>query len=604
MAGLGALRAGLKDLPGMKDAVRGLTEAEAAKLNKGTAEAFLALRRALPSSGEMASVAQAGGAKKGWYRNSTQALNEVFGEDAPRFTALLAAMSPQTSVESNLINALNTWKNWERAGRPTDRDSIIDIMGDSVEGERGRDSVLGAWVNNSVEALTQDPNSVVLSGPKVDSFMRNLTGVMNEVTNDTWMARYGGQPQTIFSGARSQTDAGKGPGYLAMNSKVRETADRLQQITGEAWDPAEVQETVWSWAYGLRNRDKGAQIMDNLQQLSDQDVAAAPDFGTLLQQPKYAGPLEEIGMDPVGTLANVEPSIAMPNDREIAQMALANDPRNLTQAARRIARGFGQRAAVPLAAGTGALALGQPEDAEAAGLSALRYGDLPESYTRPGTGPTPNQAFATARDSAKNAAANPAEMSAIMDVDEAYALGELSQDEAIAQLQSIGTRFGGNQSGRATPGSMAAAGAVGTAAASPSAWSDELAGAGLAAGSLANAMLTGTGAEGQALLGALSPFLSDEQALAHAERARAQAPAVSMDPRAQPYLQKAGAAVDAIGGALSGFGEDIERGFGQQSPLYQNVAPYRAAYDATGALYEELPERVKLGLGALGNLAF
>jgi hypothetical protein len=58
-----------------------------------------------------------------------KALIHVFGPDAPRFAALLAAMSPQTSVESNLRNALRTWNNWVAAGRPTNREKILTIMG-------------------------------------------------------------------------------------------------------------------------------------------------------------------------------------------------------------------------------------------------------------------------------------------------------------------------------------------------------------------------------------------------------------------------------------------------------------------------------------------
>ena len=63
-------------------------------------------------------------------------------------------------------------------------------MSDSVSGERGEESVMDAWKNNTVRALTaSDPHAIKLSGPKVDSFMRNLTGNMDEVTNDTWQAR-------------------------------------------------------------------------------------------------------------------------------------------------------------------------------------------------------------------------------------------------------------------------------------------------------------------------------------------------------------------------------------------------------------------------------
>jgi len=91
----------------------------------------------LPRARELASVAKAGEAKRGWYRASTQALMDVFGADAPRFASLLAAMSPQTSVEMNLLNALNTWKNWTAAGRPKDPRAINEIMGRSVLGNKG-----------------------------------------------------------------------------------------------------------------------------------------------------------------------------------------------------------------------------------------------------------------------------------------------------------------------------------------------------------------------------------------------------------------------------------------------------------------------------------
>ncbi len=1073
MAALSALRASVRGLRGMRDAVKGLSDAEAAKLNKGTAERFLALRRALPSASEMSSVALAGGSKKGWYRNSTQALQEVFGEDAPRFTALLAATSPQTSVESNLLNALNIWKNWTAEGRPTGRDDILRIMGDSVEGDKGVDSVLDAWVNNSVTALTEpDASNIVLSGPKVDSFMRNLSGVMNEVTNDTWMARYGGQPQTIFGGSKSATDAGKGPGYLAMNSKVRDAADRLQQITGESWDPAEVQETVWSWAYGLRNRDKGQRIMQNLEELTDADVAAAPEFGALMQQPRYRGPLTEAGYQQELERLGERPALIMPDDvNDQAQGALMSDPDDIRRAARRIARGFGERAAVPLAAGVGGAALVQPEEAEAGvtglvksirggefpigvqgvetpqqaanvfaglrkspqeelqalvadaddrplelirhtrgtsnasslelpalmgaiadvpgaqsvwfghnhpsgvlepssadfaatgalssglrpagieprgmlivgpggreatymgagpgtgsydtvqtvpgrgagtipwsqrqfrrlpqglptitsnnelinslgeygpdpgdldnpqagilllnnrnapagalniddpmamrgtqyrdmlraahrgnaiagapiartadeaqnmaramnqagispvdafimpddmdydslagrgvdmqafargpfrsiapmaaagalgagalgsaedaeagplaipraiqrrlderglrmeleeddelyagaqdvsmsvlnqeggviggiqgtaypdrrdlsiaisnlqpeyqgqGIGALMYDAMLEEARRRGSdltsdsmvspdaqrmysrfrdqgydvqqapeaeylgergtlgmasGPVyrvnpemgsqvdPFSSFQAAQELATAAAAGPVEKNQVLDISEEVYMGAITPEEGARRLNQIGTRFGlqadaydniggpARQAGRADPRSMAALGAGGGAMS----LADEATGAMLAAGSVANAALTGIGAEAQVLAGALSPFLSEEETMAYAERARAQPPRVSMDPRAQPYLEGALAGVEAIGGAFDSFGEDVARGFGRQSPLYENVAPYRAVYDAVDEGLEQfwnnLSPSTRLGIEAAGNLA-
>ena len=150
---------------------------------------------------EAAAVSFSARAKRGWYRNSAQAIVNTFGmQDAPRFAALLASMSPQSSVESNATNALNTWVNWVKAGRPVDRASIEKIIGKSVQGE-GVDSALPAWMNNSVASLQHpQPENLQLSGPKVNSFARNLRGHVNDVTLDAWMANYSNLTPEVFSG--------------------------------------------------------------------------------------------------------------------------------------------------------------------------------------------------------------------------------------------------------------------------------------------------------------------------------------------------------------------------------------------------------------------
>jgi hypothetical protein len=81
----------------------------------------------------------------------------------------------------------------------TDADAIRRIMGQSVQGGRGEDSILDAWINNSVTALSSDdPMRIVLSGPKVNSFMLNLVDEVNEVTNDAWIANYTGLLQDLL----------------------------------------------------------------------------------------------------------------------------------------------------------------------------------------------------------------------------------------------------------------------------------------------------------------------------------------------------------------------------------------------------------------------
>jgi hypothetical protein len=176
-------------------------------------------------------------------------------------------------------------------------------MGESVQGNKGEESVLDAWVNNSVRALTaEDPSTVVLSGPKVNSFMLNLQGNVQEVTNDAWMAAFTLVDQKLFAGSLTKGgDPGKGPGYIAMNARTRETAAYLTKLTGETWTPAEVQETIWSWAKTLYEKAGAAGetrsavqlVRDNA--LTDELIASTPDFRTLFHDQRFQPILEQAG---------------------------------------------------------------------------------------------------------------------------------------------------------------------------------------------------------------------------------------------------------------------------------------------------------------------
>lgn len=276
-----------------------LTPAERGKLRSDTAARFVDYFYSLPSADEFAAAAWAGRAKKGWYQESAQAIAQVFGADAPRFAALLAAMSPQNSVQTNLLNTLNTWKNWIEGGRPQTREAIVQVMGRSVEGTGGVNSVLDAWINNSVRALTtENPGEDSLSGPKVDSFMRNLLGNVDEVTNDAWMANFALVDQKMFAGKLSKSDAGKGPGYLAMSAKVRHAAKVLTEKTGEEWTPSEVQETIWSWAktlYEAQTAESTASDVLYNEELTDDMIRATPDFKGLFHDAKYEKILRDAG---------------------------------------------------------------------------------------------------------------------------------------------------------------------------------------------------------------------------------------------------------------------------------------------------------------------
>ena len=234
-------------------------------------------------------MAKLGDPKRGWYRASTQAIMDVFGPDAPRFASLLAAMSPQTSVESNLINTLNTWKNWTAAGRPTDAKAIRQIMGSSVQGTKGEESVLEAWAANASRVLSaDDPLKVTLSGPKVDSFYRNLADDVYRVTNDAWMAGGLGVGQELFSGSPTAVqlmrgDPGLTPGYIGTSARVREAGQMANML------PSEAQETTWSVYMPLyeKQAQTGLGARDIIQRglLTPDVIRGTPDFATLLKNP-------------------------------------------------------------------------------------------------------------------------------------------------------------------------------------------------------------------------------------------------------------------------------------------------------------------------------
>lgn len=286
-----------------------LTLREKHQLTPRLATKVLDILKSLPAADEMAAVAYAGRIKRGWYAESANAISQVFGFDAPRFAMLLAALSPQVSVESNLTNALTTWKNWNDAGRPSDSNEIRTVLARSVQGKKGEDSVMEAWVSNVIRALgNEDVREIDLSGPKVNSFYANLVGDVNEVTNDTWMARYAmvepllmRGPSKGLTGGELKTFAVKSSNYLALSVRIREAAVRLTELTGEMWTPAEVQETVWTWTQAIYEMANSAgETRKPSDIVKEGGLAAAlqrttPNFGNLFYSDKYRDILIEAG---------------------------------------------------------------------------------------------------------------------------------------------------------------------------------------------------------------------------------------------------------------------------------------------------------------------
>jgi hypothetical protein len=126
----------------------------------------------LPDLKRLMKLWRQGMAGKDWYAKANKEVHQIFGEDAPVFLDMLAATSPDTSVQANVTFALAAYKQWklgepfglESHKYPAPRNMLYRI----AAGEKD-------WVN---------PNTA----PKVYNFRRNLHGDTEAVTVDRWMA--------------------------------------------------------------------------------------------------------------------------------------------------------------------------------------------------------------------------------------------------------------------------------------------------------------------------------------------------------------------------------------------------------------------------------
>jgi hypothetical protein len=296
VGGKGALKLGAlaRADPSLRTALASLTPDEAkvvAGFDPSQLEDFGRVSAWLPTNNYFGALARAGSAKIGWYGLSRRAIESVFGEDAGTFAGLLAATSPQNPVETNLMNTLKIYRGWTQAGRPTDEASILRIMGENVQGTKGAGSVLPAWINNTVETLR---GGETLSGPKVDSFWKNLSqrpGASDYVTLDAWMSHLLGLQQSNFAGSATDAQLARGnpgysPGYLATSAKLRQAA------TAMGLSPEQMQESMWSWGKALmeqaKNTGVSAEQIVKTGTLNPTAVSGTPDFSTLFHDPAYA----------------------------------------------------------------------------------------------------------------------------------------------------------------------------------------------------------------------------------------------------------------------------------------------------------------------------
>ena len=263
--------------PSYKKIAKFLSKEERAKMRANTAQNIVDVFNDLPSDQNFITAARLGEAKRGWYKRASVALRQMFGGDTDQFVALLAAHSPQQSVLENLRMSLSTWTEWVNAGRPSSDAELLAIY------KRVSGASLPARMGNANRALRGE-GLINLSGFKVESFRKNLLGDLSASTNDTWMALFGNVSQDIF-GTKS--------GYLGFTAKMRRVAKKL------GWEPAEVQETVWSFFKTLYEaQTAGKRAGGLIKEVTDKEVSATPEFYEyLINDEQTKEKLKQLGID-------------------------------------------------------------------------------------------------------------------------------------------------------------------------------------------------------------------------------------------------------------------------------------------------------------------
>ena len=254
-----------------------------------------------PRPNTFADTILAGASGKGWYDISGEGIAESFGDDAPRFTALLAAQSPNKSVEDNLKYALDTWARWNEAGRPAEltRESARSLIA----------SPLPADFDNSILALNADAGALLrgevkLSGPKVDPFNLDLMGNVNKIVQDTHQSRGYGVAQSRIGNVGVN---------LPMNAMVRNAAAIASRRVGVDLTSANAQEMGWGWIRGLTNaagRDGAVSALRASQANPDLPMAGKDGFtlaqrvgdnvalGDLMGRPEFFDLMRNAGVKP------------------------------------------------------------------------------------------------------------------------------------------------------------------------------------------------------------------------------------------------------------------------------------------------------------------
>ena len=180
-----------------------------------------------------------GKSARGWYSRSHNTLIRLYGADAPIVAGIIAATSPRVSVKRNWEVSTAFYRKWVNAGKLLDGIAVVSCLKEVCV-------PLPAWIPNVLRAVNGKP----LSGLKVESFRRNLSGDYDAVVLDTWMAQFFGVPHATLA---------KPEVYNHISAIIRDAAKALD------WYPCEVQETVWSAVrFEIRQNGQGHMFADTI----------------------------------------------------------------------------------------------------------------------------------------------------------------------------------------------------------------------------------------------------------------------------------------------------------------------------------------------------
>jgi len=305
-----------RDVSGIGYVAKYLRPEDAVNFRQSTARRFMDLIEALPSVGEVNQAAASAVANTNWFKQVAEVATEIFGPDATRFVSLLTVVNPIQPVKQNVVNTLNIYNAWVRAGRPVDAESVFTIIRNSVPSDeiasprpsaRGlvqrareefgfteldpragehilREQLLDLplrerraleavepWADNAVEVLIGgDPVGFAKSEPNATQFALNLIEETSNSTLKTWLAKLSAWAERLFGGGGASQPKDLPP-EVAARAGADQMADQLTRLTGVQWTPEETQETLWGMAYAL-----GEETPNNFH-----------DFRSLLNEPAY-----------------------------------------------------------------------------------------------------------------------------------------------------------------------------------------------------------------------------------------------------------------------------------------------------------------------------